>query len=161
MYLKFKKNNINTITPNRNNRSDAGIDVFYCPISTKLDSEKKFIYDSDQTIELKPGKNYKFQTGLSFEIPHGYVLLVCNRSGIASKLNLVKGAEVIDAGYSGEIMIDLHNIGNESIYIAPETKIAQLLLLPCISVDLIEDDNIYSNNIVFSDREDKGWGSSK
>ena len=43
-------------------------------------------------------------TGLKTEVPEGYMLEIKNKSGIASKRQLVVGACVVDPGYDGEIM---------------------------------------------------------
>lgn len=53
-----------------------------------------------------------------------------NKSGMASKRRLVVGACVIDAGYDGEIFINLHNLGHTTQKIFPGEKVAQLVLIP-------------------------------
>ncbi len=45
------------------------------------------------------------------------MLEVKNRSSVASKMNLVVGACVVDPGYDGELFIDLHNIGNDTVFV--------------------------------------------
>ena len=48
-----------------------------------------------------------------------------NKSGIASKKRLVTGACVVDEGYTGEIFVNLHNIGEHPQFIESGDKIAQ------------------------------------
>jgi dUTP pyrophosphatase len=60
------------------------------------------------------------------------MLEVKNRSGNAAKRSLLVGACVVDSGYSGEVFINLHNVGLEHQYIEPGMKIAQLVLVPVV-----------------------------
>ena len=52
-----------------------------------------------------------FRTGLSFEIPEGYAMLVFSRSGHGFKndIRLANGVGIIDADYRGEVMVKLTN----------------------------------------------------
>lgn len=149
MFLAYFRVRENAIRPSRANPSDAGLDVFYCPTDI-------------QSIELKSGENHLFETGLKFGVPHGYVLMVCNRGGMGAKRSLVYGAHIIDPGYDGEVFIDLHNIGPEAQIINPGDKIAQLLLVPAIPFRAQEcnEDALYDYPIAISDREDGKLGST-
>lgn len=151
MYLKFKKLHPLAIGPERANPSDAGLDVFFCP----TDGPR-----GPSTVVLAPGENNLFPTGLSFEVPHGFVLKVCNRSGMAAKKCLVHGAHIIDPGYSGEVFIDLHNIGNHSAMVHPGDKIAQLLLVPVVHFIPEETVAVYENLSVMSNRGSGALGST-
>jgi len=136
--------------PTRSNPSDAGLDVFFCP-------------GNSFPTEVEPGENHLFQTGLQFGVPHGYALMVCNRSGMGEKKYLTYGAHVIDSGYDGEVFIDLHNVGTETQTIYPGDKIAQLVMVPVVSFRAVEtnEDNLYGwCPITISDRGDGGFGSS-
>lgn len=61
---------------------------------------------------ISPGDTVKVPLGLAFEIPPGYVMLVCMRSGIAlnTKLRQPNGIGVIDADYRGEVAMMFDNI---------------------------------------------------
>jgi len=107
--------------PRRANPSDAGLDVFYCPPDPSV-----------AIMKIEPGENKTLPTGLTFGIPHGYMLQVCNRSSMGATRALIVGAHIIDSGYDGEVFIDLHNIGNETQFIERGAKIAQLILIPVI-----------------------------
>ena len=85
--------------PIRANPSDAGMDVFFCPPDPNVSA-----------VRIDPGENQLLSTGLSFGVPHGYMLEVKNRSGNASKRSLLVGACVIDSGYNGEVFVNLHNL---------------------------------------------------
>jgi len=136
--------------PTRANPSDAGLDVFYCPKDPKV-----------SVASIKPGNNQLLPTGLKFGVPHGYMLQACNRSSMGAKRSLVVGAHIIDSGYTGEIFIDLHNIGNEEQFIEVEDKIAQLVLVPVVHFKTQETDgNLYSYPITISDRGSGALGST-
>jgi len=137
--------------PVRANPSDAGLDVFYCPTDPSVSS-----------ASLKPGQNMLMPTGLSFGVPHGYMLQVCNRSSIGAKKSLVVGAHIVDSGYDGEIFIDLHNIGTETQFIAAGDKIAQLILVPVVHFRPVQlgDTDLYRDNITISNRGAGSLGST-
>jgi len=153
MIIRFAKCRETAITPQRAHPSDAGWDVFFCP--DNMDPQVS-------SIRLTPGEAYKFPTGIKTEVPHGYMLMGANRSGMAANRSIVRGAQVIDAGYSGEIFVDLHNIGNQTQVITPGTKICQLLMLPVVPFRAMEvsENELYNEPVAISDRGEGKLGSS-
>ena len=151
MIVQYSKTRQNARTPQRANPSDAGLDVFFCPEASEAAG-----------MWLTPGMSGLFSTGLKFGIPHGYMLEVKNRSSMAAKRSLVVGACVIDSGYSGEVFINLHNIGREPQHIAPGEKIAQLVMTPVIhfSPQETQSERLYSDPITISDRGTGALGST-
>ena len=150
MMLEYYRIREDVLPPSRSNPSDAGLDVYFCPVD-------------QQMAVIKPGKNKVLGTGLKFGVPHGYMLQAMNRSGMASKKCLVVGAHCIDSGYDGEIFIDLHNIGDGAQIIEAGTKIAQLVMVPVVTFRAMEtrEDNLYNwSPITISDRGDGGFGST-
>ena len=103
-------------TPVRAHSDDAGIDIF-----APLDMED---------VIIKPNESYLVKTGLKCICPDGYAMIVMNKSGVAVKKNLIRGACVIDENYRGEIGIHLINVGKENQVIKAGDKIVQVLLLP-------------------------------
>jgi len=150
MYLEYAKIRENSIDPERANPSDAGMDVFYCP------------NDKTACIALNPNDSRKIPTGLRFGVPHGYMLEVMNRSSIASKMNLIVGACVVDPGYDGELFIDLHNIGSTTQFLNAGDKVAQVVLIPVVHFRAVEkiDGNLYKEQIAISKRGAGGFGST-
>ena len=71
------------------------------------------------------GAAIREQTGIKMEVPDNCMLQIMNKSGIASKKHLIAGACVVDEGYSGEIFVNLHNIGDQVQFVEPGQKIAQ------------------------------------
>ena len=73
------------------------------------------------------------------------MLQVMNKSGVASKKSLITGACVVDEGYTGEVFVNLHNIGSSPQFIEPGQKIAQGVLVRIEKPILWEigEDSIY------------------
>jgi len=139
-----------SLAPTRANPSDAGLDVYFCPKDPNISA-----------VKIKSGENQMLATGLSFGVPHGYMLQVCNRSSMGVKRSLIVGAHIIDSGYDGEVFIDLHNIGEEEQFICKGDKIAQLILLPVIHFRARSvSHNLYRENISMSTRGPDALGST-
>ena len=150
MILRYEKIRLGAKSPSRSNPSDAGLDIFYCP-----EHNKGAIFIGPTTSAILP-------TGLRFEVPHGYMLEVKNRSSMAAKKHLLVGACVIDPGYSGEVFINLHNVGMEPQIIAVGDKIAQLVMIPVVHFECQEESSgtIYNRPVCISDRGAGGFGST-
>lgn len=151
MLIDYFKLRDDVLDPVRANPSDAGLDIFWCPRDGK-----------SLIMEIKPMESVVLETGLKFGVPHGYMLEVKNRSSMAAKKQLVVGACVIDPGYNGELMVNLHNIGNQVRVLKPGDKIAQVVMIPVIHFRArkLMTDTLYSNNICISDRGAGGFGST-
>jgi len=137
--------------PTRGHPSDAGLDVYFCPPDNATTS-----------VRITPGEGRLLQTGLRFEVPHGYMLEVKNRSSVAAKRSLIVGACVIDSGYAGEVFINLHNIGTETQLVEPYTKIAQLVMVPVVPFQPLENKKgeLYEYPVTISSRDDGALGST-
>ena len=152
MILEYYRVRGDATPPSRVNPSDAGLDVHYSPEDASLAG-----------AYLEPGQSKLFCTGLKFGVPHGYMLEVKNRSGNASKRSLLVGACVIDAGYDGEVFVNLHNVGTETQFIQKGMKIAQIVMVPIVHFRALEtqEDNLYQwYPISMSDRGPRSLGSS-
>ena len=143
MNLRFYRIRSAAKLPVRAYPTDAGMDLFYCP----SEKEKDRLCDTED-FWIPPRESRVLPTGLKVEIPPGYMLEVKNKSGIASKRQLVVGACVVDPGYDGEIFVNLHNLGVESQRIGPGEKVAQAVLVPVVhcgieevSEDCLNDDS--------------------
>ena len=84
-----------------------------------------------------------------------YGLLIRDRSSVAlSGLYVVGG--VIDSGYRGEIVVLLRTSGSTLIDIKAGQKIAQMIPLPVLTSDEIEE----VNELPLSERGTDGFGST-
>lgn len=138
MDLAIKKLNAEAVLPQFAHDTDAGMDL--C---------------ATETITIAPQQRVLVATGLALAIPTGYVGLVWDKSGIASKAGVTTLAGVIDAGYRGEVKIALLNTGTEVYAIKRGQKIAQLLIQPICHPMLREVEELPA-----ADRGDRGFGST-
>tara|TARA_Y100001970_G_scaffold52693_3_gene66648 strand:- start:3360 stop:3827 length:468 start_codon:yes stop_codon:yes gene_type:complete len=132
MNLKVYKIRPEARLPLRAHKTDAGMDLFYCP-----NGERSDIVERDG-LAICPRESKLVPTGLKIEVPYGNMLEIKNKSGIASKRKLITGACVVDPGYDGEVYVNLHNIGLHTQYIKPGDKIAQAVLIPIIHCGIEE-----------------------
>lgn len=127
-------------TPTRANPGDAGLDL-----------------KAAENALLFPGDRQAVETGVSVEIPDGYVGLLCARSGNAARrgLGIVNGVGVIDSGYRGPVNVLLINHGRSNVAVMRGDRIAQLLIVPIETPDVEIVDRLSD-----SDRGTGGLGSS-
>ena len=86
-----------------------------------------------------------------------------NKSGFCTKKDALVGGGIIDCGYSGEVHLDIHNIGTRTLKIKMSDKIAQLIMVPVLSCDIteVDADMLYDwMDLPSSSRGEKGFGSS-
>jgi dUTP pyrophosphatase len=82
-------------------------------------------------VEIPPGGRALVPTGIAVALPEGYVGLVHPRSGLAVRLGVtvLNAPGTVDAGYRGEILINLVNHDPETTAtIARGDRIAQLVV---------------------------------
>ena len=90
-------------------------------------------------IRLGPGDRTLVPTGLAFEIPMGFELQARPRSGLAltQGLTLLNSPGTIDADYRGEVKIILANLGQSTVEIGDQDRVAQLVLCPVWQAELV------------------------
>lgn len=108
---------------------------------------------------LTPRAAVRVRTGIAVEARHPETgeplgLLVRDRSSMAARGVATTGG-VIDAGYRGEILVLMTNLGEETVQLKAGEKIAQMIPVPVLTgrvevVSQLED----------SARAEKGFGSS-
>jgi dUTP pyrophosphatase len=84
-----------------------------------------------ESVEIAPGERRLVRTGVAIALPDGYVGLVHPRSGLAHKLGvtILNAPGTVDAGYRGEIMVNLVNHDPaHSAHISRGDRIAQLVI---------------------------------
>ena len=135
MKLKFYKIRTDAKLPVRAHSIDAGMDLFYCPDPNQ---DPDCFWKPEGEYRIPPGESCLVPTGLKVVVPENYMLEVKNKSGIAHKQKLIVGACVVDPGYTGEVFVNLHNIGGSTRIIAPGQKIAQAVLLPVVTCGIEE-----------------------
>lgn len=114
--------------PTRGHATDAGLDLYA---------------REDFTVHgcTAPGLGFAsvgcavHNTGVHIEIPEGYVGFLKSKSGLNVRSGLT-GEGVIDAGYTGSIVVKLYNHTENAYHFRKGDKIIQLVLLPIITPDL-------------------------
>ena len=112
----------------------------------------------EQTLEIAPGSTHLIPTGLAIHIGDpGYAAIALPRSGLGHKHGIVLGNLVglIDSDYQGQVFVSLWNRGQASFTLNPMERIAQLVIVPILQVQL----NIV-DEFTASDRGVGGFGST-
>ncbi|SCX57052.1 dUTP pyrophosphatase [Klenkia marina] len=88
-----------------------------------------------EDVELAPHQRALVGTGVSVAIPEGYAGFVHPRSGLAHRhgLGMVNAPGTIDAGYRGEIKVNLVNTDpTTTIRLRRGDRVAQLVVQPVV-----------------------------
>lgn len=96
-------------------------------------------------------------TGLSFEIPEGYVLLVFSRSGHGFKNNvqLANSVGVLDSDYRGWLMVKLIAGYKGELLVKKGDRIAQGMIIPYPKIQFVVTDELST-----TERNTGGFGST-
>ena len=142
MIVNYKKLTKTAKEPTRSSEYSAGFDLYA---------------DIEEDIVIRPHETIKVGTGLAFELPENTFGAIFARSGIATKqgLRLSNCVGVCDADYRGEYIVALHNDTSIPQIIKPQERIAQMVLLPYISMEFNEVEML-SETV----RGNGGFGSS-
>jgi len=161
--LEIKLLSENATMPKRD-RLDAGYDIY-----------------SAETVILEPQEKLVIKTDVAVNIPEGYVGLLTSRSGVSSKTHLVIETGKIDAGYQGNLGINIKNdrqdfVIDSDVYqdiegeihytdktldagtykINKGDKLAQIVIVPIWTPELKEVEEFSSE----SERGEQGFGST-
>ena len=95
-------------------------------------------------MKLHPGETHMVPSGIAIHLGDpGLAAIVLPRSGLGHKHGIVLGNLVglIDSDYQGQIFISVWNRGKETYTLNPMDRLAQLVVVPVIQVELnIVDD---------------------
>lgn len=141
MTIRVKRLHPDAKLPTRAHATDAGLDLH------SIDTRRAFHGEMPRV--------FRVNTGVAVEIPKGYVGLLRDRSSMASRGLMIAGG-VIDSGYAGAIIVVFHRTDDNCIdAINCGDKIAQLLIVPCLTPAVVEVDELAQ-----SERGANGFGSS-
>ena len=138
MQINIKKLHQDAKLPAYAHHGDAGMDFFAL----------------ERTV-LKPGEHVAIRTGISMEIPRGFVGLFWDKSGLSIKEGLKLLGGVIDAGYRGEIMIGMINLNKQEYVFETGHKVAQMLIQKVELPEIVEVEELGN-----SSRGRSGFGST-
>lgn len=144
MIVNIKKLTDKAIIPTYGTEYAAGADLYAC---------------LDEGVSIGPGETVMIGTGISMEIPDGYVGLVFARSGLSCKKGLAPANKVgvIDSDYRGEIKVALHNHNQKGDALCVENgeRIAQISIVPYLKAEFEVKDELNETN-----RGANGFGST-
>lgn len=123
--------------PTKAHSLDAGFDLY---------TPKDFCVDANGCAVI--------DTGVHVQIPEGYVGFLKSKSGLNVRRDLISEG-VIDAGYTGSIVVKLRNTGDMNQFFTEGDKITQLVILPIPAVELFEVTSLEE-----TERGNGGFGST-
>lgn len=129
--------------PFRATEGSAGMDLYAC---------------IDSPVTLGAGEKAVIPTGIAIELPSAELAaFVFARSGLAIKhgIGLLNGVGVIDSDYRGEICVGVVNQLAEPYTIAPDERIAQLVIMPVSLINPVE-----AQSLDDTARGEGGFGST-
>ncbi len=108
---------------------------------------------------IGPSEIATVSTGISFQVPEGFMLEVRPRSGLSRKgIVMANSPGTIDSDYTGELFIILHNTTSEGYNVDVGDRIAQGLL---VAVNQVQFEDVEGpKNIRYTERGDDGLGST-
>jgi len=136
--VKVKKLHSDAVIPAYTLSGDAGLDL-----------------RSVEDMVLKPGDRRAVPTGLAFELPEGYVALIWDKSGLALNQGVKTMGGVIEYTYRGEYKIIILNTSDSDFIIKKGDKIAQMLIQPVVSAEIVETDSLSP-----TERGNHGFGTA-
>ena len=148
MIVRVKKLHPDAVIPTYAKTGDAGMDLH--AVEYEMDDHGNFVYN----------------TGLSFEIPEGYVGLVFPRSSISKTTHSLRNAVgVIDSGYRGPVMLKFRGSnlptykvntwgGSRGTYNVGD-RIGQIIIMPYPEIEFEEVFDLSE-----TERGEDGFGST-
>ena len=142
MEIRIKRLSETAQLPYRGSEEAAGYDLFA---------------DLPESVEIAPHTTQMIGTGIAVAIPKGYFGGVFARSGLSAKEGLrpANCTGVVDSDYRGPVKVALHNDGAVPRVVTPGEKIAQLVVIPYLSVSFQEVEELDETK-----RGEGGFGST-
>lgn len=128
--------------PNRSHKYDAGADL-YMP----------------SKVVVKSGRYFNVNMNTAVSIPKGYVGLILPRSSVSMHgLHICTG--VIDAGFTGNLIVTVYNFSGKDVELRTGNRIAQLVVVPCLLGEFKEIPLEELQKQGAGDRGSDGYGST-
>ena len=124
-----KKLNSKVKLPSYKTEGSSGMDLMAC---------------INEPIYIPPKNSVLIPTGLSIAIPNDCEVQIRPRSGLAAKSNIsvLNTPGTIDSDYRGELKIILYNHGDKTFEVKNNDRIAQMILMPILKINLEETDDL-------------------
>ena len=136
--ISVKKSHKDAVLPSKNNPTDAGYDVTLIGVHKKINDV--ILYKTG--IHVKPPDNMYFD-------------LVPRSSIIKTGYIMANSVGIIDAEYTGEILVPLIKINKDMPDLELPIRLMQLIPRKYYNFDVIE-----TSDLTHTCRSDKGFGSS-
>lgn len=172
MNNKIRFTKIRDVKSPSRNQGDAGSD-FYIPeyseefkkvLLDKNENNTIAVFDKNEDkkeIAIGPHSQILIPSGIKVDILDKLTYLDFeNKSGIATKKELLIGAQVIDAIYQGEVHINVHNVSDRWQTVEFGQKLAQAIHKEYRDTQWEEISNEEYDNIEVSSRGEGGFGST-
>ena len=132
----------NALLPTYGSEQAAGADLYAC---------------LESPVVIHPGETAFIPTGISLEVPVGCAGLIYARSGMACKRGLAPANKVgvVDSDYRGEIIVALHNHGNQAQTIESGERVAQFVITPVLTPAYVAEESLSDTA-----RNQGGFGST-
>lgn len=163
--LKVKRLDTRAVIPTRSHLTDAGLDLYALENAElprcSFTSWRGYLWDAlnylFRLVTKTQAENQvvAIRSGISIELPPNTMGFIHNRSSMGKRGIMVFGG-IVDEGYTGEIMLTLANVAGQSTeYIKAGDRVAQLIIVPILTLDVIEVIDLGERP-----RGNKGFGSS-
>jgi dUTP pyrophosphatase len=147
LFLKFKKLHPRAHVPRQWSEYAIGYDLHALLLSENGNGLRKLI---------PPCTTINVPTGLAVEPPSGHYLLVLPRSGLGKySISVTNSPGLIDPDYRGEIQVLVYNGSNVNYWIEHDQRIAQLIIMPLVDVNVTEVPHLSE-----TERGASGFGST-
>ena len=155
----------NVKNPERDVQENAGID-FYIPEKNSFSDEelKSFgteVSFEDNKIIIYPHGSVIIPSGIMSKFANNIALIANNKSGIATKKQLIFGASVIDSSYQGEWHYHLINTSDDYQVVECGTKVIQFIphLISTEEVEVLDlsPEEFYKDSV---SSRGEGWQGS-
>lgn len=123
--------------PTRGHAADAGLDL-RTPVP----------------VVVYPRMSANIDTGVHVEIPEGYCGFLKSKSGL-NTMFMLQSEGVIDAGYTGSIVVPVYNHSDKEYIFNTGDKVSQLVIMPIALPELELVDCLEE-----TDRGNNGFGST-
>ena len=112
---------------------------------------------ADAPVSIAPGAWASIPTGVAIALPKMTEGQVRPRSGLAARhgVSVLNAPGTVDSDYRGEVHVLLVNFGREPISVARGLRIAQLVIMPILHAQLVEQKELDKTR-----RGAKGFGST-
>ena len=140
--IRVKKLHPGAKLPTYGSAEAAGADLYAC---------------LEGSVTIAPGESAWIPTGIAMEVPKSCAGLIYARSGLACKRGLAPANKVgvVDSDYRGQVVVVLHNHGNQPQTVENGERIAQMVITPVVTPAYVESEELDD-----SQRGSGGFGST-